>query len=49
MQIVRHGRGDVEALAGLRRRHQLGEEMAGMVERPTEASAMLGTILSRLR
>ena len=40
---------DCEALAGLRRRHQLGSEMAELVEQPAAASAMLRDILSRLR
>ena len=38
-----------DALAELRRRHQLGSEMAKLVERPAAASAMMGEILSRLR
>ena len=40
---------DCEALVGLRRRHQLGSEMAELVEQPAAASAMLRDILSRLR
>ena len=38
-----------DAFAELRRRHQLGSEMAELVEQPAAASAMLGAILSRLR
>ena len=38
-----------DALAELRRRHQLGSEMAELVEQPAAASAMLGAVFSRLR
>ena len=36
------------ALEDLRRRHQVGRSMAELVERPLQACAMLGSILSRL-
>ena len=36
------------ALEDLQRRHQLGRSMAELVERPLQAWAMLGSILSRL-
>ena len=40
---------ECEALMDLRRRHQLGQRMAELVEHPIRAMAMLRVILSRLR